>query len=64
MTAPIAHVGHWLVDLLYLAPLVVVLVVLGWQALRDRRRARGPRSEPGDPQPRPRSKPGDPPTAV
>ena len=48
MTLPIAHAGHWLVNLLYLAPLVLVLVALGWQALRDRRRGTEPRSEPSD----------------
>ena len=48
MTLPIAHAGHWLVNLLYLAPLVFVLAALGWQSLRDRRRGTGPRSEPSD----------------
>jgi hypothetical protein len=48
MTLPIAHAGHWLVNLLYLAPLVFVIAALGWQSLRDRRRGTGPRSEPSD----------------
>jgi len=48
MTLPIAHAGHWLVNLLYLAPLVFVIAALGWQSLRDRQRGTGPRSEPSD----------------
>ena len=39
---PIAHAGHWLIDLLYVAPLLVAVGVLGWQARKDRRgRPRG-----------------------
>ncbi len=34
---PLAHVGHWAVNLLYVAPLVVVVGVLGYQSLKDRR---------------------------
>ncbi len=48
MTPPLAHAGHWLVNLLYLLPLVLVLLALGVQSLRDRRRASGPRREPSD----------------
>ena len=36
MTLPIAHGGHWLINLLYVAPLVVVVGVLGYQSLKDR----------------------------
>jgi hypothetical protein len=32
-----AHVGHWLVDLLYAAPLLVMVGVLVVARLRDRR---------------------------
>ena len=32
-----AHVGHWLVDLLYAAPLLVMVGVLMIARLRDRR---------------------------
>ena len=38
MTPIVAHVGHWLAELLYLTP---VLVIVGWisiRALLDRRR--------------------------
>jgi len=35
--APIAHAGHWAVDLLYVAPLLVAVGVLVWQARKDRR---------------------------
>jgi hypothetical protein len=38
----IAHSGHWLVNLLYAAPVVIIGGGLGWQALMDRRRGVGP----------------------
>ena len=41
---PIAHAGHWAVDLLYVAPLLVAAGVLGWQSMKDRRS--GKRGEP------------------
>lgn len=34
----LAHVGHWAVNLLYVAPLVIVVGVLGYQSMKDRRR--------------------------
>jgi hypothetical protein len=34
---PIAHAGHWIVNLLYLVPLVVVIAMLGVSSARDRR---------------------------
>jgi hypothetical protein len=34
---PIAHVGHWAINLLYVAPLLVAVGVLGWQSMKDRR---------------------------
>ena len=34
---PLAHAGHWLVSLLYLAPVLIVVLALVWQARRDRR---------------------------
>jgi len=36
--APLAHAGHWLVDLIYLAPLLALAVALGVGKLRERRR--------------------------
>jgi hypothetical protein len=33
----LAHVGHWLVDLLYAAPLLIMVAVLLVGRLRDRR---------------------------
>ena len=33
----IAHAGHWLVNLLYVAPLAVAVGVLGYQSMKDRR---------------------------
>ena len=35
--APLAHVSHWLVNVLYLVPLVIVVVMLGVVMVRDRR---------------------------
>ena len=37
---PIAHVSHWAVNALYVAPIVVVVGVLGYQSFKDRRRVR------------------------
>jgi hypothetical protein len=37
MIGPIAHVGHWAINLLYVAPLFVAVGVLGWQSMKDRR---------------------------
>ncbi|MBW3607038.1 MAG: hypothetical protein KY463_01565 [Actinobacteria bacterium] len=37
---PIAHAGHWLVNVLYVAPLLVVIGVLAWQSMKDRRRVK------------------------
>lgn len=44
MSPPLAHAGHWLVDLLYVLPVVVVVGWLAFNAVRDRRRRRGDRS--------------------
>lgn len=57
--APIAHVGHWAINLLYVAPLIVAVGVLGYQSLKDRRRLtaqggeerRAPDPAPRDPSP-------------
>jgi len=35
--SPLAHVGHWLVDLLYVAPLLVLGGIIAVGKLRDRR---------------------------
>ena len=35
--APLAHVSHWLVNVLYLVPLVIVVAMLGVAMVRDRR---------------------------
>lgn len=37
MTIPMAHAGHWLAGLMYLAPVLIVVGALGWQSLKDRR---------------------------
>ncbi len=36
---PLAHTGHWIVDVAYAAPFVGLLIWLGYAAVRDRRRA-------------------------
>jgi hypothetical protein len=41
---PLAHAGHWLAQLAYLAPLIVLvgmLLVGKWRERRERRRERG-----------------------
>ena len=35
-----AHAGHWLPQLLYLAPLIVLVVAIGVGRVRERRQAR------------------------
>lgn len=47
--APLAHVGHWAVNLLYVAPLLIVVAVLGYQSLKDRRRLKRGGGEPRRP---------------
>lgn len=37
----LAHAGHWLVSLLYVAPVLIVVAVLALQSVRDRRRTHG-----------------------
>jgi hypothetical protein len=39
-TLVIAHAGHWLPQLLYIAPLVVLVGAIGLGRLRERREAR------------------------
>jgi cytochrome c oxidase assembly factor CtaG len=41
----IAHAGHWLPQLLYLAPLVVLVVAIGLGRLRERRERSARRRE-------------------
>lgn len=37
---PIAHAGHWIASLLYVAPVVVIVVALLWQSRREKRAKR------------------------
>lgn len=37
---PIAHAGHWATQLIYLAPIVIAVLFLWVQSLRDRRHDR------------------------
>jgi uncharacterized membrane protein YtjA (UPF0391 family) len=38
MTTPLAHAGHWLVQVAYLTPLVLLVVMLVVGRLQERRR--------------------------
>jgi hypothetical protein len=40
-STPFAHFGHWWGSILYLAPVVVVVVFLGVQSWRAKRRDNG-----------------------
>ena len=35
---PAAHAGHWLVNVLYVAPVAILVIALWWQSFRERRR--------------------------
>ena len=37
MIGPFAHAGHWLASLAYVAPLLVLIGVIGWGKLKERR---------------------------
>jgi len=37
---PIAHAGHWAINLLYVAPLVIAVGVLSVQSMKDRRKVK------------------------
>ena len=37
MIVPIAHAGDWIINSLYVAPLLIVVGVLGYQTRKDRR---------------------------
>ena len=39
MPSTVAHVGHWLLDLLYVLPVLVVVAFISVRALLDRRAA-------------------------
>jgi hypothetical protein len=38
MSPPLAHAGHWLVNLLYVAPVATLVLALAWQSFKERRR--------------------------
>lgn len=37
LTFPVAHVGHWLANLLYLAPVIVLAAGIAYQRMADRK---------------------------
>jgi hypothetical protein len=45
VTPPIAHAGHWIAGLLYLAPVVIVVGALVFQSWKDRRAGDGDGAE-------------------
>ena len=51
MTIELAHAGHWLADLMYVAPVVVLVGWIGIRALLDRRRGDDEPAAPADPSP-------------
>jgi hypothetical protein len=38
ISPPLAHAGHWIASLLYVAPVAVIVGALLWQSRRDKRR--------------------------
>lgn len=49
----LAHAGHWTTQLLYVAPVAIVVLALRWQAWRERRQgdaAAGSASDPHQPE--------------
>ena len=40
MTVTLAHAGHWLVEVMYLLPVVIVVGFITFRAIVDRRRER------------------------
>ena len=47
MTPPLAHAGHWLVELMYVLPVLIIVVWISIKAIIDRRRE-GAGREPAD----------------
>ena len=45
----LAHAGHWLVNLLYVMPVLIVVGYIGVRALLDRRAANAETREPAPP---------------
>ena len=50
---PLAHTGHWLIQVLYVVPVVVIVVWISIKSVIDRRREDAPPPEPGGPAPGP-----------
>ena len=40
MISPLAHAGHWLVNLASIAPLIVLVALISWGKLKERRTPR------------------------
>lgn len=46
MFVPLAHPGHWLADLMYVAPVIAIVGWIGVKSIMDRRRGDAPEDEP------------------
>jgi len=46
---PLAHAGHWLAQLVYVAPVAIIVAFIGWQSWKDRRDGRDRDAEERDP---------------
>jgi hypothetical protein len=56
---PIAHAGHWIASLLYVAPVALIVAALLWQNWREKRRkGGGPPRRKGEEQQRSRTERG------
>jgi len=49
MTPVFAHAGHWLVNLAYALPFLIMIAVMLWQRFQERRGRRAPEQIPEDP---------------
>jgi hypothetical protein len=38
MFVPLAHPGHWLAELMYVAPVLAIVIWIGVKSIMDRRR--------------------------
>jgi len=55
----LAHAGDWIVNSLYIAPLLIVVAVLGYQTRKDRRELKREGGDERRPPPPPAARPSD-----
>jgi hypothetical protein len=46
---PVAHAGHWLVNIAYAMPFLILLVWMAWNRIQERRGKRKPEEIPPEP---------------